>query len=30
MLKNNLSSKFGIVLDSGIFNYEKILHACHF
>jgi hypothetical protein len=30
MLKNNLSSKFGIVLDGGLFNYEKILHACHF
>jgi hypothetical protein len=30
MLKKILSSKFGIVLDGGLFNYEQILHAYHF
>jgi hypothetical protein len=30
MLKNNLSSKFGIVMDGGLFNYEQILHAYQF
>jgi len=30
MLKNNLSYKFGIVMDGGLFNYEQILHAYHF
>jgi hypothetical protein len=30
MLKFFLSSKFGVVLDGGLFNYEKIFNAYHF